>query len=69
VADDRVQRVLGRAAQSLLDNSGRLLGIAALVLPSPSTADAPALVVLSQPEFRATGRRALRDYPRETSGL
>jgi hypothetical protein len=39
----------------------RELGDAA---PAPSTADTPALVVLSQPEFRAAVRRALRDYTR-----
>ena len=32
--------------------------------PAPSTADTPALVVLSQPEFRTAVRRALRDYTR-----
>lgn len=33
--------------------------------PAVSTADTPALVVLSQPEFRTAVRRALRDYTRD----
>ncbi|MGN9913678.1 hypothetical protein ACTMTJ_39715 [Phytohabitans sp. LJ34] len=42
--------------------AGRELGDGA---PAASTADTPALVVLSQPEFRTAVRRALRDYTRD----